>query len=165
MSAAEVYDRWRYRLVPDHVVGCVRQMVDFLLTVRRPDGSIPAIGDVDGGTLLPLSRRRPEDAAGTFATAAAMFHRSDFAWAANGIAPEILWLMGLDGLRAFDALHPAPPAGPASRAFAVGGYAIMRIDPSIVADEVVLDATEETIPKTGPPAGGTTDDIRLAFGE
>jgi len=125
--------------VPRHVVDCVRQMVEFLLAVRQPDGSIPAIGDVDGGALLPLSRRRPEDAAGTFATAAAMFHRSDFAWAANGIAPEVLWLMGLDGLRAFDALDPVPPAGPASRAFPVGGYAIMRNQWDDDASQMIVD--------------------------
>ena len=34
-----------------------QRMVDFLLAVRRPDGSIPAIGDADGGELLPLVRR------------------------------------------------------------------------------------------------------------
>ena len=101
-------------------------MVEFLLAVRQPDGSIPAIGDVDGGTLLPLSRRRPEDAGGTFATAAAMFHRSDFAWAANGMAPEILWLMGSMAFAPSTRCTRPPPAGPASRVFPVGGYAIMR---------------------------------------
>jgi len=40
----------------------------------------------------------------------------------------------------------------------------MRIDPAIVAGEVVPEATEKTIPGTIRQAGGTTDDIRLAFG-
>ena len=50
------------------------------------------------------------DSRGVFAVAAAVFNRPDFAWAAEGAAPELLWLMGGDGLRAFDALHPAPPS-------------------------------------------------------
>src|SRR5262249_39885218 len=66
------------------------------------------------------------NAAGVFATAAAIFHRPEFAWAADGLAPEVLWLLGTDGLRAFDALRPEPPIGPASRVFPRGGYAIMR---------------------------------------
>ena len=39
----------------------------------------------------------------------------------------------------------------------------MHIDPAIVADEVVLDALAETAPPP-PRAGGTTDDMRAAFG-
>src|SRR5439155_14812251 len=56
--------------VPPAISECTRRMVDFLLAVRRPDGSIPVIGDADGGSLLPLARRASEDARGTFATAA-----------------------------------------------------------------------------------------------
>ena len=152
--------------VPGNVVDRVRQMVEFLLAVRQPDGSIPAIGDVDGGTLLPLSCRRPEDAAGTFATAAAMFHRSDFAWAANGVAPEILWLMGLDGLRAFDALHPVPPAGPASRAFAVGGYAIMRNQWDDDASQMIVDIGPLGCPGSGGHGHADLLSVQCAiFGE
>ena len=52
---------------------------------------------------------------------------------------------------------------PGFGAGAVGGYAVMHIDPTIVADEVVLDALAETAPPP-PRAGGTTDDMRAAFG-
>jgi Heparinase II/III-like protein len=55
-----------------------------------------------------------------------VFGRADCAWAAGGAAPEVLWLLGPAGLEAFDALEPAPPAGPPSRLFAHGGYAVMR---------------------------------------
>jgi 3-oxoacyl-(acyl-carrier-protein) synthase III len=52
---------------------------------------------------------------------------------------------------------------PGFGAGAVGGYAVMDIDPAIVADEVVLDILQKTIAPP-PVAGGTTDDMRAAFG-
>jgi hypothetical protein len=113
--------------LPDEVAEHAGRMVDFLLAVRRPDGTIPAIGDADGGELLPLVDRDQGDSRGVFAIAAAIFHRPDFAWAADGAAPELLWLMGGEGIRAFDALHPAPPSdASASRIFPSGGYAVVR---------------------------------------
>jgi len=52
---------------------------------------------------------------------------------------------------------------PGFGAGAVGGYAVLQVDPAIVADEVVLDVITETA--TPPPvAGGTSDDMRVAFG-
>jgi len=53
-----------------------------------------------------------------------VFDRPDFAWAAKGLAPEVLWLLGTEGLQRFDALRPAAPPGPASRVFPAGGYAV-----------------------------------------
>jgi 3-oxoacyl-[acyl-carrier-protein] synthase III len=72
----------------------------------------------------------------------------------------------------YDAVHdgvitrPARVFAPCFGAGAVGGYAVMRIDPSIVADEVVLDVREAAggSAATPPAAGGTSDDIRAAFG-
>jgi hypothetical protein len=104
----------------------VQAMLDFLLAVRSPRGEAPQIGDADGGWLLPLARRAPGDVRGIFATAAALFGRADYAWAAGGAAPELLWLLGPPGLAAFESLLPAPPAGSPSRLFAEGGYAVMR---------------------------------------
>ena len=112
--------------VPHAVVDRVRSLAEFLMFIRQPDGSMPLIGDNDGGQLLPLVERAPNDPRGVLALAAALFQRSDFAWAADGPAPEVAWLMGPDGVQAFDRLNAARPAAGSSRLFPSGGYAVMR---------------------------------------
>src|SRR5207245_7623569 len=67
--------------VPDGVRERIQQSLDFLLAIRRPDGSIPQIGDGDAGRLLPLTPGPPDDFRGLFSTAAAVFGPSDYAWA------------------------------------------------------------------------------------
>jgi 3-oxoacyl-[acyl-carrier-protein] synthase-3 len=52
---------------------------------------------------------------------------------------------------------------PGFGAGAVGGYAVMQFDPAIVAEEVVPDRRQDTTPSP-PAAGGTSDDIHMAFG-
>jgi 3-oxoacyl-[acyl-carrier-protein] synthase-3 len=61
--------------------------------------------------------------------------------------------------------RPMRVFAPGFGAGAVGGYAVMRVDPAIVADEVVLDVLDADRPAAGAAAGGTSDDIRAAFGE
>ena len=61
--------------------------------------------------------------------------------------------------------RPVRVFAPGFGAGAVGGYAVMRIDPAVVADEVELDILQETDRPAAPAAGGTSDDIRAAFGE
>lgn len=112
--------------IPKTLEEKVQGLLDFLLAVRRPDGAIPQIGDADGGWLLPLAVRSPEDFRGVFSTAAALFGRPDYAWAAGGPGPETLWLLGAAGVEAVEALRPAPPEEVASRLFVDGGYAVMR---------------------------------------
>ncbi len=60
--------------------------------------------------------------------------------------------------------RPVRVFAPGFGAGAVGGYAVLRIDPAIVADEVVLDVLQAQS-ATVPQAGSTSDDIRAAFGE
>jgi hypothetical protein len=127
----------------------VQRMLDFLLAVRRPDGSIPQIGDADGGWLLPLTRRAADDARGVFSVAAAFFGRADYAWA-GGATPEVLWMLGPAWLDALDSLAPTPPAGPLSRHFADGGYVVMRSGWDAEAHQLILDAG----PLGGPPSAG-----------
>src|SRR6185369_2809914 len=87
---------------PAPLAGRVQAMLDFLLAVSPTAGETPAIGDADGGWLLPLARRRPADLRGLFALAAALFGRADYAWAAGGAGAELLWMLGRAGLDAFD---------------------------------------------------------------
>ena len=125
--------------VPDGLVRRVERLLDALLALRRPDGSLPGIGDADGGRLLPLEARAAGDARGIFASAAAVFKRGAYAWAAGGLPPEIPWLLGAEGVRTFDRLEVTRPAQAASRLLPDGGYAVMRTGWDPDADHVILD--------------------------
>jgi 3-oxoacyl-(acyl-carrier-protein) synthase III len=64
--------------------------------------------------------------------------------------------------------RPTRIFAPGFGAGAVGGYAVMRIDPAVVADEVVLDILEDVSSGSAAASrvtGTTTDDMRVAFGE
>jgi uncharacterized heparinase superfamily protein len=135
--------------VGDSMADRVQQMVGFLLAIRQPDGTLPALGDDDGGCLLRLERRAPGDARGLFGVAAARFDRRDFAWAAEGLTAEVLWLQGSDGAHAFDALQPAPPSTTPSSVFPSGGYASMRSDWTTDAHHALIDIGPIGCPVSG----------------
>jgi hypothetical protein len=144
----------------------VQAMLDFLLAVRSPRGEAPHIGDADGGWLLPLARRNPGDLRGIFGTAAAVFGRSDYAWAAGGVVPELLWLLGPAGLDAFGLLCPAPPSTAPSRLFADGGYAVMRDQWGAEGHHLIFDVGPLGCPISG--GHGHADLLSIvctAFGE
>jgi hypothetical protein len=124
--------------MPPGITDRLQRMVEFLLAVRRPDGTIPAIGDADGGTLLPLTTRAADDGRGRFGVAAALFHREDFAWAAGEAPSELLWLMDTGALARYDALSPASPAHNPSHIFPTG-YAVMRSGWATDAHHMILD--------------------------
>jgi Heparinase II/III-like protein/Heparinase II/III N-terminus len=151
--------------IPDQVAEQVQKMLDFLLAMRRPDGSMPQIGDADGGWLLPLMARAPDDARAVFSLAAAFFCRADYAWA-GGATPEIFWMLGPAGLDAVDSLAPSPPADPPSRLFADGGYVVMRSGWDAEAHHLILDAGPIGCPASA--GHGHADLLSLqcsAFGE
>ncbi len=126
--------------LPEEVNASLRRMLDFILALRKPNGSIPQIGDTDGGWLLPLMRRAPDDFSALFSTAAVLFHRADYAWAAGALASETLWLLGAEAAKEFNALRPAPPHSTAMHVFREGGYAVMRNGWQSRAHHMVFDA-------------------------
>ena len=154
------------RPLPPAVAERVGRMLDFLLAIRCPDGSMPQIGDADSGTLVPLARRAQDDVRGVLATAAVVFGRADCAWAAGAAAPEVLWLLGPAGLEAFDSLRPAPPAGPPSRLFAHGGYAVMRSGWAPDAHQLIFDVGPLGCPVSGGHGHADLLSVQCAvFGE
>lgn len=126
--------------LPEDVNTALRKMLDFVLALRKPNGQIPQIGDTDGGWLLPLVRRAPDDFSGLFSTAAVLFHRADYAWAAGGLASETLWMLGAQAQKEFAALRPAPPHNTAMHVFRDGGYAVMRNGWQSKAHHMIFDA-------------------------
>ena len=114
--------------LPAVVMDRTARMIDAVLELRFPDGSLPQIGDSDGGSLVPFERRTSSDFRGVLATAAAVFQRGDCGWAAGGAAADVLWLLGAGAPRRLDPVRAAPPAAPPSGLLPEGGYAVMRSD-------------------------------------
>ncbi|MBB3047832.1 hypothetical protein FHR99_002098 [Litorivivens lipolytica] len=121
--------------LPGLVENKLRDMVSFLLQLRRPDGTLPQIGDTDGGCLLPLVRRHSGDYRGLFSTASVLFRNRSFSWAAGELAPEALWLLGDDA----QAPRPQPPAPSPLHCFKDSGYAVMRNSWDCKAHQMIVD--------------------------
>ena len=103
----------------------LRRLMDVLLWMARPDGTIPLFGDDDGGRLVQLDDCRPSDVRALLATAAGVLGRGEYAWAGGGDVAPLLWLLGPGGLARHDALASMPPAE-GSRGFTDGGFYVMR---------------------------------------
>jgi hypothetical protein len=152
--------------VPAQVGQRVQAMLDFLLSVRHPNGAMPQIGDSDGGWLMPLQLRSPDDANGVFAPAAALFDRPDYAWASGAPTLEVLWLLGEQALARFNAIQPRAPEQSASRVFSSGGYAVMRESWRSTANHLVFDVGPLGCPHSGGHGHADLLSVQCAaFGE
>jgi len=108
-----------------HVRPTLERLFGHLLYMSRPDGTIPLFGDDDGGRLMQLDARTPDDVRALLAAGAVMFGRDAFAFGARGDLAGMVWLVGAEGLQRFQELLPIPPAELA-RGFADGGYYVSR---------------------------------------
>lgn len=114
----------------------LRDRVGALATVvrdlTRVDGTLPLLGDDDGGRALALHGRHYGSYRDGLATAAVLLERPDLAHAAGGPSPESIWLLGPAAATRLDELAQAAgvgagesegrspsPAGP-------GGYHVQR---------------------------------------
>lgn len=111
--------------LPKTVEAALVSLLDHLMYITRPDGTTPFFGDDDGGRLLMLDARAPNDFRASLATGAALFQRGDYKFVAGAAAEELLWLLGVEGLREYDSIEAHEPVE-TSRAFPDGGYFVMR---------------------------------------
>jgi len=93
----------------------LERMLDILATLSYA-GPPPRFGDDDGGRVFDPRRNRAEHMTDPLAAGAVLFGRPDFKAAASGLREEMLWSLGAEGVRRFDAL-PAADCLEASRAF------------------------------------------------
>lgn len=104
----------------------LRQMLDYVCAYLRPDGRAPLIGDTDSGQVLPVTQRSADDHAYVLALGAVVFKEPRFKLAHDQRMPEeLLWLMGEEGVRAFQGLGGTNEP-PRSQGFADAGTYIMR---------------------------------------
>jgi hypothetical protein len=105
----------------------LERMFDFVEAYVKPDGSIPLVGDADDGRVQKLGVQPINDHRYLLSIGAVLFARPDFKRAAGSFRDEAFWLLGPDAKDRFDALV-ALPVPIASRAFAGGGFYVLRTD-------------------------------------
>jgi len=113
---------WR---LPAEVKSRIALSLDYLMWMTRPDSTSPLIGDDDGGRLVHLNHREPDDFRDSLAIGATMFARGDWKYVAGDETVEMLWLCGPELLGRYDHLEPKIPTGK-SKAFVDGGFFVMR---------------------------------------
>lgn len=111
--------------LPPLVKDTVAQLLDHLLWITRPDGLSTLYGDEDGGRLLTLHRREAADFRDTLQVGAALFGNGMWKRAAGPAGPELLWLLGPEGLEAYDRLEPVEPDSFVRR-FPESGVVVLR---------------------------------------
>ena len=102
----------------------LRGMIAYVDAYLRPDGRAPLIGDFDSGQTLPIRKRDGDDHSYLAALGAAVFHEGLFKNAAEAAPDELIWLLGEQGLREYEALHAAATRG--SEAFPDAGTYVLR---------------------------------------
>jgi len=101
----------------------LERMLEALAILAR-DGTVPQLGDDDGGRLFDAARNRKQHLLDPLATGAVLFGRGDFKSIAGRPREETLWLLGESGLEEFDRL-PAIAPKLNSNAFRASGLYVM----------------------------------------
>lgn len=136
--------------IPDELEDHLERIVDHLVGVTKADGTIPLIGDDDGGRLIFLDDRATDDVRSTILAAAVILGRSDWAALVDSPTVGLVWLLGPDALEQLEALRASAEAdgsGPTrvSRSFPDTGLYVMRSG--------LPSAEDFTLVRCGPVAG------------
>jgi len=111
--------------IPPRVSDRLAALLDYLMWITRPDGTSPYIGDDDGGKLIRVEACAPNDWRAVLSNGAVMFGRGDYKYVASKCAVETCRLFGSGAKERFDRIWAKPP-DVTSRAFADGGFFVMR---------------------------------------
>jgi hypothetical protein len=141
--------------LPSEVWAAVERAIDFSLHLTQPDGRTPEIGGADDGKPIRLEHLPFWDFRPYLAIGSVIFKRADLKAVAGRFYEDALWLLGPEGLKAFDALPSTPPAR-TSVLLSASGYAVDRSDWSADADYVLFDVGEQA-------AGMRSDDVPNAM--
>ena len=115
-NGVEVAEAHRLRL---------RSMLEYVRAYLRPDGRAPLVGDTDGGRVLPVVARGADDHAYLLCVGAALFREPRFKLQAEP-PEEVFWLLGAEGVRAYEGLGAAGTAAPATERFEHAGACVLR---------------------------------------
>ncbi|MBI4460519.1 MAG: alginate lyase family protein [Acidobacteria bacterium] len=148
---------------PNRVWRRFGRMLDFLMNVSRPDGSIPLLGDEDGGRALALSKTNYRSFSDALGAGAVLFRRTDLKHQSREFWEETFWLLGEPGWNIYRRLDTTPRAE-LSASYPAAGYFIQRSGGDDSASHLVFDCGGMGI-LTGGHAHADSLSITLSAGD
>lgn len=124
--------------LPSQARSRIEAASDVLLYLTRSDGTVPLLGDDDGGRLLPLEVKPGADFTDTLALSAVLFERPDYCGIVGDAPPTLAWLFGEEGVRRYEGLGRCEPS-PLSKVFLDGGWCVMRDGWNASASHMVIN--------------------------
>jgi hypothetical protein len=113
------------RLLTRETEAALAGMLDFAMHLMRPNGTIPLVGDDDGGRGFPLANGAYSRFREVLAIGAVLFRRPDFKDQSFEFSEHAFWLLGREGLEQYGSL-PAVSPQRSNLIHAAAGYAIQR---------------------------------------
>jgi hypothetical protein len=143
--------------LPASYLNHLDRMFEFSMGTAWPSGGQPMTGDADGGQLLRLAPRRPNDHRPLLGIAAAWRGRGDFAAAAGRLPEEALWLLGPTAAEHFAGIQPEDACGTSS-VFRASGAVAQRSGTGARARYLFFDAGPQGM---GSCAHGHADALQI----
>ena len=109
----------------EKVLSVVEKALGVSMHLTQPNGTLPAIGDVDNARSLYFNAEHSWDFRGFLSLGAVLFNRPDFKHKSSGYCEELLWLCDDTALANFEVMNSTPPLE-TSKAFSSSGYYVMR---------------------------------------
>lgn len=102
----------------------LRRMLEFLFHMTQPTGLVQPISDADGARVWRFNARSINDHRALLNLGAMLWKAPALKWGTGDNSEDVLWWLGPEGFRQWEALPPVAPAR--SAAFPHGGYFILR---------------------------------------
>ncbi len=111
--------------VPARVLNVLEKMLEFMMSLTKPDGTVPMLGDADGGRALMSGGLRPDDYRDSLTAGAVLFNRPDMKQVAGKFNEFAFWLLGKNGWKEYEKL---PETGFKNESMSLpgSGYCLMR---------------------------------------
>jgi len=111
--------------VPQSLLSKIESMCEFTMHYTKPDGLCPLVRDADDGRLCWLNNDDFRDHRHVMAVGGTIFKRRDLLAHAAGRWQDLLWLLGLQGIRQAKDIHFGKMEL-SSRAFKETGFYVLR---------------------------------------
>lgn len=102
----------------------LRRMLEFLLHMTQPTGVVQPISDADGARVWKFNHHVVNDHRALLNLGAVLFNERRLKFGMTANSEDVLWWLGPDGYRTWEALPAEQPVR--SAAFPEGGYFVLR---------------------------------------